>query len=308
MRLARVIFAALILICRGARFIFAAPAARTSGTPGRRRVPVEQRLAREARRLADSAGHLADVVGAIERRPFSGGVERWLQSAVTERAGYQGWPRGWPHAGDRMPGSGWRFRRTAARCGWAVDRKLRFTNFRSMRTASSLPRAHLKSSKAQRDPPATSSAMSPSIPEGHLLYACDLYHDAIVVVNAQSGIVIDRFKTGRRPYRILFNPDGKSFYVTSWADGSLYRHQTVNGALLQTLRLGAHPTDMIWRDRAYTRGRRRRERPDSPDSRRAFLSRPRIRTTFMPLEFPIAAICAWWKPSTSPPPRIIRWA
>ncbi|MBV9770560.1 MAG: hypothetical protein JOZ32_13380, partial [Bryobacterales bacterium] len=35
-----------------------------------------------------------------------------------------------------------------------------------------------------------------------------------------------------------------------WADGSLYRHQTSNGALVQTLRLGAHPTDMIWRDRA----------------------------------------------------------
>jgi DNA-binding beta-propeller fold protein YncE len=87
-------------------------------------------------------------------------------------------------------------------------------------------------------------------PDGHLLYACDLYHDAIVVVNTQSGIVIDRFKTGRRPYRILFNPDGKSFYVTSWADGSMYRHQTGNGALLQALRLGAHPTDMVWRDRA----------------------------------------------------------
>src|SRR5581483_9267157 len=56
--------------------------------------------------------------------------------------------------------------------------------------------------------------------------------------------------TGRRPYRILFNPDGKSFYVTSWADGSLTHHQTANGAILQTLRLGAHPTDMAWRDRA----------------------------------------------------------
>ena len=87
-------------------------------------------------------------------------------------------------------------------------------------------------------------------PEGHLLYAGDLYHDAIVVVNTQSGIVIDHFKTGRRPYRILFNPDGKSFYVTSWADGSLYHHQTSDGAVLQTLRLGAHPTDMVWRDRA----------------------------------------------------------
>jgi len=100
-------------------------------------------------------------------------------------------------------------------------------------------------------------------PDGHLLYASDLYHDAIVVVNAQSGIVIDRFKTGRRPYRILFNPDGKSFYVTSWADGSLHHHQTSNGALLQTLRLGAHPTDMIWRDRA-TRAEEGEENAQQP--------------------------------------------
>lgn len=89
-----------------------------------------------------------------------------------------------------------------------------------------------------------------SDPDGHLLYASDLYHDAIVVVNTQSGTVIDRFKTGRRPYRILFHPNGKSFYVTSWADGSVYHHQTSDGSLLQTLRLGAHPTDMVWRDRA----------------------------------------------------------
>jgi DNA-binding beta-propeller fold protein YncE len=87
-------------------------------------------------------------------------------------------------------------------------------------------------------------------PDGHLLYACDLYHDNIVVVNTQSGVVIDRFKTGRRPYRILFHPDGKTFYVTSWADGTMHRHQTNNGAQLQSIRLGAHPTDMVWRDRA----------------------------------------------------------
>jgi DNA-binding beta-propeller fold protein YncE len=87
-------------------------------------------------------------------------------------------------------------------------------------------------------------------PDGHLLYACDLYHDSIAVVNPQSGMVIEHYKTGRRPYRILFNPDGKSFYVTSWADGSITRHQTSDGAQLQVLRLGAHPTDMVWRDKA----------------------------------------------------------
>ncbi|HLK20610.1 MAG TPA: alkaline phosphatase family protein, partial [Bryobacteraceae bacterium] len=52
------------------------------------------------------------------------------------------------------------------------------------------------------------------------------------------------------PYRILFAPDGKSFFVTSWADGTLYHHQSSNGAQLQPLRLGPHPTDIVWRERA----------------------------------------------------------
>ena len=86
-------------------------------------------------------------------------------------------------------------------------------------------------------------------PDGHILYACDLFNDAIVAVNTQSGTVIGRYKTGRRPYRILFAPDGKTFYVTSWADGSIVRHQASDGAQVQVLRLGAHATDMVWRDR-----------------------------------------------------------
>jgi DNA-binding beta-propeller fold protein YncE len=86
-------------------------------------------------------------------------------------------------------------------------------------------------------------------PDGRLLYAADIYHDSILVVNPQSGLVIDRFKTGRRPYRILFAPDGKSFFVSSWADGTLCHHQTDNGYQLQAVRLGNHPTDLLWRDR-----------------------------------------------------------
>ncbi len=83
-------------------------------------------------------------------------------------------------------------------------------------------------------------------PAGHLLYAADLFRDSIVVINPQSGVVIERFATGRRPYRILFHPDGKSLFVTSWADGAVYHHATTNGALIDKVRLGAHPTDMVW--------------------------------------------------------------
>jgi len=84
-------------------------------------------------------------------------------------------------------------------------------------------------------------------PDGHLLYAADLYNDSVVVVNPQSGMVINRVKTGRRPYRILFHPDGKSFFVTSWTDGSLEHYDASNGSRLARVPLGAHTTDMIWR-------------------------------------------------------------
>jgi DNA-binding beta-propeller fold protein YncE len=85
-------------------------------------------------------------------------------------------------------------------------------------------------------------------PNGRLLYAADLYRDSVVVINPQSGRVVDRFKTARRPYRILFHPDGQSFFVSSWADGTVLNHKTDTGEVLEAVRIGPHPTDMVWRD------------------------------------------------------------
>ena len=84
-------------------------------------------------------------------------------------------------------------------------------------------------------------------PDGRLLYAADMFHDSILVVNPQSGAVIQRIKTGRRPYRILFHPDGKSLFVTHWADGTLGHYDAASGTQLANVRLGPHPTDMVWR-------------------------------------------------------------
>jgi YVTN family beta-propeller protein len=83
-------------------------------------------------------------------------------------------------------------------------------------------------------------------PDGRLIYATDLYHDSVVVINPQSGMAIGRVKTGRRPYRILFAPDGKSFFVTHWADGTMGQYDTQTGAQLALVRIGLHPTDMVW--------------------------------------------------------------
>ena len=69
------------------------------------------------------------------------------------------------------------------------------------------------------------------------------------VINPQSGRVIEQFATGRRPYRILFHPDGKSYFVSSWADGSVYHHKRGNWRAPRCRSLGQHTTDMIWRAR-----------------------------------------------------------
>jgi YVTN family beta-propeller protein len=83
-------------------------------------------------------------------------------------------------------------------------------------------------------------------PDGRLLYAAELYQNSIAVINPQSGRVIDRFKTGRRPYRILFHPDGKTFFVSCWADGMVLQHETETGNVAARFLLAPHPTDMVW--------------------------------------------------------------
>ena len=85
-------------------------------------------------------------------------------------------------------------------------------------------------------------------PDGRLVYAAGLYLDTIFVINPQSGMVIERFKTGRRPYRILFHPDGKSFFASMWADAAVWHMKADNGERLSLTRVGAHATDMVWRD------------------------------------------------------------
>ena len=126
-------------------------------------------------------------------------------------------------------------------------------------------------------------------PDGRLLYAADLYRDSVVVINPQSGMVIERFKTGRRPYRILFHPDGKSFFVTSWTDGTLGHYETANGNQLASLRLGPHPTDMVWRA-----GRNDRPRAKCPGPGGFSWRRP-TPTASTPWASPRARRCAWWR-------------
>ena len=84
-------------------------------------------------------------------------------------------------------------------------------------------------------------------PDGHLIYAADLYHDRLVIINPQSGMLIGEVKTGRRPYRILFPKERKTYFVSSWADGSVSQFQTADNAPAGIIRLGPHTVDMVWK-------------------------------------------------------------
>lgn len=84
-------------------------------------------------------------------------------------------------------------------------------------------------------------------PDGRTIYAADIFHNRLIVINAQTGAVTSAVKTGRRPYRIAFLPGGKSYLVSNWADGNLSQFQTSDNASMGTIRSGPHPTDILVR-------------------------------------------------------------
>ncbi len=86
-------------------------------------------------------------------------------------------------------------------------------------------------------------------PDGTTILAADLYHDSIVAFDVRTGRPTQHYKTGHRPYRILFAPDGKNYFVSSWADGTVYMYDTRTGGENTRIRLGPHTTDMVLSDR-----------------------------------------------------------
>jgi DNA-binding beta-propeller fold protein YncE len=84
-------------------------------------------------------------------------------------------------------------------------------------------------------------------PDGRLIFVAMLHRNKIAVINPQSGRVIERFDTGRRPYRILMHPDNQSFFVSAMADASVFHQKISDGTILERVRVGQVPMDMVWR-------------------------------------------------------------
>ncbi len=86
-------------------------------------------------------------------------------------------------------------------------------------------------------------------PDGHLLYAANLYRDSVVVVNPQSG-------TGSLAHQNAppavsdpvpsFGQELLCFQLGRWLDRPVRRPSS--GELLATTPVGPHTTDMVWRE------------------------------------------------------------
>jgi len=82
--------------------------------------------------------------------------------------------------------------------------------------------------------------------DGGFLYAGNLYGDEISVIDLKAGKYLGSWKTGRRPYRIMLAPNKEELLVTAWGDGMMYVHSTKDGTVDNKIRVGAHPTDILW--------------------------------------------------------------
>ncbi|HUG82657.1 MAG TPA: beta-propeller fold lactonase family protein, partial [Bryobacterales bacterium] len=86
-------------------------------------------------------------------------------------------------------------------------------------------------------------------PDGRFLYAANLFRDFITVMNAQTGFVVREIPTGRRPYRILFNRDGETFFVSHWAESAVGLYRMADGQLIERIAVGPHPADLVLSNR-----------------------------------------------------------
>ena len=82
-------------------------------------------------------------------------------------------------------------------------------------------------------------------PDGGLLYALNLFDDSVVTLNARSGLVLSRFSTGPRPYRIEVNPDGETAFISEWGGAGVGLYRLGEGRRIGLLSTGRAPGDLL---------------------------------------------------------------
>lgn len=81
--------------------------------------------------------------------------------------------------------------------------------------------------------------------DGRLLFAANLFHDTVTIMNSQTGFVVGEIATGRRPYRILPNDDGETLFISHWAEASVGFYRISDRQRIESISVGPHPTDLV---------------------------------------------------------------
>ena len=81
--------------------------------------------------------------------------------------------------------------------------------------------------------------------DGRLLFAANLFRDTVTIMNSQTGFMVGEIATGRRPYRILPNDDGETFFVSHWAEATVGLYRLSDRQRIDNISVGPHPTDLV---------------------------------------------------------------
>ena len=81
--------------------------------------------------------------------------------------------------------------------------------------------------------------------DDRMLYALDVFRDRAVVINTQSGLVLDEFRTGKAPYRARLAPDRGHLLISHWGEASLGLYRLSDRRLVERIPVGEHPTDLL---------------------------------------------------------------
>ncbi len=81
--------------------------------------------------------------------------------------------------------------------------------------------------------------------DGRMLYALDVLRNRAVIVNTQSGLVLDEIATGAAPYRARQSPDGEHLLISHWGEASVGLYRIADRRLVERIPVGEHPTDML---------------------------------------------------------------
>jgi len=76
-----------------------------------------------------------------------------------------------------------------------------------------------------------------------LIYAANLFSDKVSVLNAKSGIYLEEFSVGSRPYRLLV--DEEFLWISHWGASSVGLYNASEGRQIDRLLTGPLPGDML---------------------------------------------------------------